>query len=68
MKILKIRHCGECKYNDYIHDMRTNLGRFICKDPSFKTKYRTYRIINRELALRGCIPYWCRLENYKGAN
>jgi len=65
MKILKIRHCGECKYNDYIHDTRTDLGRFICKHPEFKTKYRTYKIINRVTALKGGIPYWCPLEDYK---
>ena len=65
MKILKIRHCGECKHNGYFHDTKTNLGRFICRHPGLKTVYRTYKIINRVLALKGEIPYWCRLEDYK---
>lgn len=65
MKILKIRHCGECKHNDYFYDTRTSLGRFICRHPGLKTRYRTYRIINRVIALKGEIPYWCLLEDYK---
>ena len=68
MKILKIKNCLECKHEDYFYDTRTNLGRFICKNPESKTKYRTYRIINRKLALKGEIPHWCYLEDYKGAN
>jgi len=65
MKILKIRHCEECKYNDYFYDTKTNLSRFICKHPECVTRYRTYRIINRIIALKGEIPYWCLLEDYK---
>lgn len=65
MKILKIKHCGECKYNDYFYDTKTNLGRFICRHPGLKTRYRTYKIINRVIALKGEIPYWCLLEDYK---
>lgn len=70
MKILKtkIRHCRECKYNEYFYDTRINLGRFVCRHPDFITKYRTYRIINRKIALKGEIPYWCTLEDYKGAD
>ena len=65
MKILKIKYCGDCKYNDYFYDIKTNLGRFICRNPEFKTRYRTYKIINRVIALKGEIPYWCPLEDYK---
>jgi len=65
MKILKIKYCRECKDNDYFYDTKTSLSRFVCRHPEFKTKYRTYRIINREIALKGKIPYWCPLENYK---
>lgn len=65
MKILKIRLCEECKYYDYFHDTKTNLGRFICRHPGLKTRYRTYRIINRVIALKGEIPYWCLLEDYR---
>lgn len=65
MKILKIRHCEECKHNDYFYDTRTNLSRFVCRHPGLKTRYRTYRIINRIIALKGEIPYWCPLEDYK---
>jgi len=65
MKILKIRHCGECKYNDYFYDTKTNLGRFTCRHPNFITRYRTYKIINRIIVLKGEIPYWCLLEDYK---
>ena len=64
MKILKIRHCEECKYYDFFYDTKTDLGRFICKHPEFKTSYRTYKIINRLIALKGEIPYWCLLEDY----
>lgn len=68
MKILKIKHCGECKYYDYFYDTKTNLSRFVCRYPDFVTKYRTYKIINRIIALKGKIPYWCRLESYKNEN
>jgi len=68
MKILKIRHCEECKYNDYFYDTMTSLGRFICRHPECVTKYRTYRIINRMIALKGEIPHWCYLEDYKSAD
>ena len=46
----------------------TSLGRFICRHPECVTKYRTYRIINRTIALKGEIPHWCYLEDYKGVN
>ncbi len=65
MKILKIKHCGGCKYYDYFYDTRTNLGRFICRHPEFKNRYRTYKIISRVIALKGKIPHWCLLEDYK---
>ncbi|RXG62864.1 hypothetical protein ES695_20030 [Candidatus Atribacteria bacterium 1244-E10-H5-B2] len=68
MKILKIRYCHECKHSDYFYDTKTNLSRFVCKDPRFKTKYRTYRIINREIALKCEIPWWCLLANYEDQN
>ena len=68
MKILKIRHCGECKDNDYFYDTNTSLSRFVCRYPEIKTKYRAYKIINRKIALKGEIPYWCPLEDYKGVN
>lgn len=65
MKILKIRHCEGCKYNDYFYDTMTSLGRFICRHPEVKTRYRNYKIINRVIALKGKIPYWCPLEDYR---
>ena len=68
MKILKIKYCMKCGYYDYFYDTRTSLGRFICRHPECVTKYRTYRIINRTIALKGEIPHWCYLEDYKGAD
>ncbi len=66
MKILKIKHCNDCKHNDFFYDTNLSLGRFVCRHPSNVTKYRIYRIINRKLALKGEIPTWCSLEDYKG--
>jgi len=65
MKILKILSCYDCKYNDFFYDTNLSLGRFICRHPSNVTKYRTCKIINRKLALKGEIPGWCDLEDYK---
>ena len=65
MKILKIKNCLECKYEDYFYDTRTNLNRFICKNPE-STKYTPYKIINKKTINKGEIPKWCRLEDYKG--
>jgi len=64
MRILKIKYCGDCKFNDFYYDTRISLGRFNCRHPDFITKYRVYKIINRKIALKGEIPKWCPLEDY----
>lgn len=66
--MLKIKNCLDCKFNDWHYDTRINLGRFTCGHPNFITKYRIYRIINRTIALKGKIPDWCPLEDYKDVN
>jgi len=63
MKILRIKSCYDCKYYDFFYDTKLSLGRFVCRHPSNVTKYRTYRIINRKIALKGNIPGWCDLED-----
>ena len=67
MKILKIKNCLECKHEDYFYDTRTNLGRFICKNPEV-LKYNPYKIINRKTINQGKIPWWCPLEDYHAGN
>lgn len=65
MKMMKISNCLACQCHWYFFDGKTKLVRFVCRHPNNVTKYRIYRIINRKLALKGDIPTWCKLEDYK---
>ena len=70
MKILKIEHCSKCEYFNYLpvndsFPYHSKISRFKCYNLESVRGNGNYRIINRKLALKGEIPNWCKLEDYK---
>lgn len=68
MKILKIRHCGECKNYRCTYDYDVGVSRILCQHSAWANRKNGSRIINKRLAMKGKIPWWCRLENYEDCN
>ena len=65
MKMLKIEHCFNCKYNDFFPDPKKRLNRFKCKNNKVIRKNGNYRILNKKIIMWGHFPKWCPLEDYK---
>ena len=68
MKILKIEHCYGCKYYRCTFDHNIGVSRILCQHPAWKDRRNGGRIINKKLAMKGEIPRWCNLEDYKSEN
>ena len=63
MKIVLLKECLKCEYNQCSSGPKTN--RFNCMNPEARRKNGNYRIINKELLMLGKFPKWCKLEDYK---
>ena len=66
IKIDKVWHCIACRFNKFYPAQSFKISRFRCINDDAKTKNGNYRIINKELVMKGKIPGWCKLEDYKG--
>jgi len=64
LKILRIERCNHCKFFDFMPGSFLEMNRFKCSNPDTVRKNGNYRIINRDIAMRGKITTWCGLEDY----
>ena len=68
MKILKIKHCISCGYNQFVIGGIHRQNRYKCKNSDAAYKNGHYRIIDRDIIYNSKIPDWCPLEDYENAN
>ena len=61
MKLMRIHYCLACKFNKFFLGKKIN--RFRCTDPDSRRKNGSFRILNKNLIMRGDFPKWCKLED-----
>ena len=61
---MRIHYCLSCKFNKFFLGDKTNkINRFRCTDPDSRRKNGSFRILNKNLIMRGDFPKWCKLED-----
>ena len=60
---MRIHYCLACGFNKFFLGIKIN--RFRCRNPETRRKNNSYRILNKELIMRGHFPKWCTLEDCK---
>ena len=61
---MRIHYCIACKFNKFFLGDKTNkINRFRCTDPDSRRKNGSFRILNKNLIMRGDFPKWCKLED-----
>ena len=61
---MKIERCNYCKFFKLRSGPKGELNRFRCYNPDTVRGNGSYRIINRDTAMKGSFPGWCKLEAY----
>jgi len=66
---MRIHYCLACKFNKFFLKglLVEKINRFRCTNPDTRRKNGSFRILNKDLIMRGHFPEWCPLEDYKEA-